>query len=99
MTREDIIPARLEVTRDDNDVLVSAVLKLGGRFSFPFKWVAWDVQLDNFAHLELKHGEWIDTGEAIGDDIEVKCSLCGEELYWLANFCPNCGARMKGDEK
>ena len=43
---------------------------------------------------EPKQGEWIDTGEAIGDDTEVKCSLCGEELYWLANFCPNCGARM-----
>ena len=50
--------------------------------------------------IDPKQGEWIDTGEAIGDDIEVKCSLCGEELYWLANFCPNCGARMKeGDEK
>ena len=50
---------------------------------------------------EPKHGEWINTGEAIGDDIEVKCSLCGEELYWLANFCPNCGASMRkeGDEK
>ena len=49
---------------------------------------------------EPKQGEWIDTGEAIDDDIEVKCSLCGEELYWLANFCPNCGARMReGDEK
>ena len=50
---------------------------------------------------EPKQGAWINTGEAIGDDIEVKCSLCGEELYWLANFCPNCGAQMvkEGDEK
>lgn len=53
--------------------------------------------IQKWAYKEQKQGEWIDTGEAIGDDIEVKCSLCGEELYWIANFCPNCGARMGGD--
>ena len=52
-------------------------------------------EIDWMPTVEPKQGEWIDTGEAIGDDIEVKCSLCGEELYWLANFCPNCGADMR----
>ena len=61
--------------------------------------VALDMAIE--ALKEPKQGAWINTGEAIGDDIEVKCSLCGEELYWLANFCPNCGAQMvkEGDEK
>ena len=44
---------------------------------------------------ERKTGRWIDTGEAIDDDTEVKCSECGEVLYWLANYCPNCGAEMQ----
>lgn len=43
---------------------------------------------------EVKHGLWIDCGTAIEGDTEVKCSECGEVLYWLANYCPNCGARM-----
>ena len=55
--------------------------------------VALDMAIE--ALKEPKQGAWINTGEAIGDDIEVKCSLCGEELYWLANFCPNCGADMR----
>ena len=45
--------------------------------------------------IERPHGKWIDTGEAIGDDVEAKCSICGEELFWYANYCPNCGSRME----
>ena len=50
---------------------------------------------------ERPHGEWI---------YEGVCSICGERCdyhlsgtIWIdrpANYCPNCGARMKeGDEK
>lgn len=50
---------------------------------------------------ERPHGEWIPTDE-IGS--VVRCSRCSfrtcadvaEEEY---NFCPNCGARMGGEEK
>lgn len=38
-------------------------------------------------------GEWI-------KDVEwwcvYKCSVCGETFDELTNYCPNCGARMKG---
>ena len=50
------------------------------------------------AQPERKEGHWIDTGEAIDDDTEVKCSECGEVIYWLSNFCPCCGADMRGGE-
>jgi len=44
------------------------------------------------------HGEWIHDyhfGLALP---EHKCSVCGEWEYsdTESNFCPNCGARMKG---
>lgn len=55
---------------------------------------------------EPKHGEWI------GGDVPSECSVCGE--YWdykyvegqeiwytgeLPNFCPNCGADMRGEDE
>ena len=48
-------------------------------------------------------GEWIKTtpwsygggmGEVYG--YYQKCSNCGKEFMDKSNFCPNCGARMKG---
>lgn len=50
-----------------------------------------------------KQGEWIDKGEY------AECSICGgcsgtqfdgvEPIPLETNFCPNCGARMRGEEK
>ena len=43
-----------------------------------------------------KEGKWIPYKLYLGD--ELKCSVCGygwgDEVY---NFCPNCGAKMKGE--
>ena len=36
-------------------------------------------------------GEWIRLR-----DYDFKCSLCGESMMDEHNFCPNCGALMKG---
>lgn len=47
-----------------------------------------------------KHGKWMFVGNT--HDIEPiwKCSECGENEFGskskLTNFCPNCGADMKG---
>lgn len=40
-------------------------------------------------------GEWINTGV-----LTVHCSNCKSEFHELEamNFCPNCGARMKGGD-
>lgn len=100
----DVLPAKLEVTRDEDNKVQSAVLKIGGQFAAPFKYVAWEVTLDDLAHLqpvEPKQGEWGEWDESNG----YPCSVCGEYLPYTEEydyqtpFCPNCGARMKeGDE-
>lgn len=52
--------------------------------------------------VKVRHGKWIADGDSGG--IVLQCSLCNEP-YWIEwdedknpNFCPNCGARMDGDE-
>lgn len=52
----------------------------------------------------VKHGEWLDLW--IEDDemtdggfMVNQCSVCKDEMYYgRPNYCPNCGAKMDGDE-
>lgn len=47
-----------------------------------------------FAHKDwkpIKRGEWISDGVA-----GFKCCSCNEWSPYFSDFCPNCGARMKG---
>lgn len=52
------------------------------------------------------HGRWAHSRYENGSEqFEiVKCSCCGHEAYAMAlyvrngNYCPNCGARMDGDD-
>ena len=47
-----------------------------------------------------KEGHWIDC-EDLGDDgIEYwcECSECHSERAYKTNFCPDCGAKMKGGD-
>ena len=47
----------------------------------------------------VRHGRW-----EKADNLKLKCSVCGEfHLYaWpdhkKCNYCPNCGAKMDGDD-
>ena len=46
---------------------------------------------------ERPQGEWIDTGDKNEYWAEeYQCSICRAKDHWH-NFCPNCGAKMKGD--
>ena len=52
--------------------------------------------------VEVKHGRWEPRTDAIGF---VRCSVCHDcNIYddWADgkkwNYCPNCGAKMDGDE-
>lgn len=44
---------------------------------------------------EVKHGEWITLEAEIG---LYSCSLCGHKILRAeCNYCPNCGADMRGE--
>lgn len=48
--------------------------------------------------VEVKHGEWIDYDDDYGS---LMCSICEKDapndIPW--DFCPNCGADMRGETK
>lgn len=57
----------------------------------------------------VRHGQWNGEGDGYADGEIVLdvwyCSECGhciddgtDEPYLLPNFCPNCGAKMDGEE-
>lgn len=50
------------------------------------------------------HGRWIRQPSDIGTIDVEECSVCGcgmteRNQFWNARCCPNCGARMDGEEK
>lgn len=55
--------------------------------------------------LKENKGEWIEK-EVFDGDVAYECSECGELFCLISgtpadnlyNFCPNCGAKMKGGE-
>ena len=56
----------------------------------------------------VRHGRWeiviVSTSNPYESEIEEKCSLCGRFVQRYGtqpqdNFCPNCGAKMKGCEQ
>ena len=48
---------------------------------------------------ERPQGEWIYTPNIIGlSEYEgITCSICGDDSIGDFNFCPNCGADMRGN--
>ena len=50
---------------------------------------------------EQEMGEWISLDDFRGpyNEFGYKCSKCGEQNDYQDNYCPNCGARMEGEEK
>ena len=62
-------------------------------------------EIENAPTIEPKRGEWV-IGENENDGW-CKCSVCGYvnltcEVYAIGseayNYCPNCGASMKGEQ-
>ena len=48
-------------------------------------------------------GEWLDTGKDPDHShpltaIWYRCSVCGDGTNAKTNFCPDCGAEMKGED-
>ena len=48
------------------------------------------------AQSERKKGKWIDKSGGI-EGAWNYCSVCGEQAIDLYDFCPNCGADMRGE--
>ena len=48
------------------------------------------------AQPERKKGKWIDKSGGI-EGAWNYCSVCGEQAIDLYDFCPNCGADMRGE--
>lgn len=59
--------------------------------------MAWNRAMGATAEPERKKGEWI----MIPAFENMRCSNCknvfGDEMY-PRNYCPNCGAKMRGEE-
>lgn len=60
----------------------------------------YDMAISALSELD-NEGEWIEDENFLVDDdgrSVVKCSKCGEyHGYSRTSFCPNCGAKMKGE--
>lgn len=54
-------------------------------------------EIDNAPTVsERPQGEWIKMSDIYGS--YYSCNQCGyDRIEQTSNFCPNCGARMKGD--
>lgn len=52
---------------------------------------------------EQKTGKWKYLHGSIGSYMTISCPFCGETFNdvaeWKYNYCPNCGAYMKGENK
>lgn len=47
-----------------------------------------------------KKGKWIDFSMSIKGVPTEACGECGEWSYGMGkNYCPNCGAKMRGEEE
>lgn len=74
---------------------------------YKYSFVSKDVierEINAIPSADRPRGEWIDLDDKWGFEGTFKCSACGE-LWSLIdgtpqdngmNFCPNCGAKMKG---
>lgn len=60
--------------------------------------------LEDYKRLleERPQGEWVEVSRFEGDtQPDLKCPFCGIEIDYFGydNFCPNCGADMRDEEK
>lgn len=50
--------------------------------------------------IEQKTGKWVFGIDEETNEQDLKawtCSVCNEKYPWQPNFCPHCGADMRGD--
>ena len=61
-----------------------------------------DFYADKRIYRKQSEGEWIKQVKVARAGVPLlhyyQCSLCGVYIAKQANYCPNCGAKMKGGE-
>ena len=60
------------------------------------KWKVAEIS-DLIKAYERPQGEWISNGSKGFFNPGRKCSICGKPTEFSENFCPNCGADMRGN--
>ena len=53
----------------------------------------------NKLNPERPQGEWLWLGDNPNPNHKWSCNKCGRGVKEQENFCPNCGAKMKGGTK
>lgn len=52
-----------------------------------------------FGSEPVRHGRWIDIRVSSKDVPEIECSECRCAIIGFeSNYCPNCGAKMRGEQ-
>ena len=61
------------------------------------EWVDYVEELPTYSAEQT--AEWITKNKITysGSFWEIKCSNCGKEAESIYNYCPNCGAKIKGE--
>lgn len=82
----------------DADKVTEAFVKAAKQVGNIGDQIAFRMMINEIPAADVREnvrGEWISTGF-----MEVKCSNCKKTFHELesANFCPNCGAEMRGDK-
>ena len=64
--------------------------------------VDWGVDCGDKTVYARPKGEWLVVGRVMknGKPLAVRCSICGNSPKYAvtSDFCPNCGADMRGDQ-
>ena len=61
-------------------------------------WSGIENAIDEQPTVEQKAGKWLIAEKDRYMVHSVRCSVCGYCISWMANYCPNCGARMEVQE-
>ena len=61
----------------------------------------WDdlyIDIAKLPSVTQKSGKWIRKYDSIVNELYWECNKCGEGFQLTSNYCPNCGADMRGAE-